>query len=142
MSLQHTPGANDRYEIVYLQPGTKLYHGSKAELIDRYPNRATGNWFSLDYTQSYLHAIDQLFPDLIESTSCDAFMNVYSVVEPIPLLRLTPENFIAYSLQMTGQRLIPFTGDDQEMSEELCRQIRDNRISVTGWIMYEDQMQV
>lgn len=127
------------FEIVTLQPGLKLYHGSKSETINSFLG---ATWFSLDYTQSYLHALDELFPDIETPTTCSAFMHVYELDQPLSLIRLNGSSFVQLGKLLTGRVLLPFGQDDYELSKELCHQLSMHDTPVSGWLLYSDQSQV
>ena len=127
-----------QFELIQLPPKTRLYHGSKHETIPAFTRPA---WFSLDYIQSSLHALDDLFPDIETQTSCSTFMHVFETVRPITLIRLTPTTFVHFSQALTGKLLLPFGRDDYEVSQVLCTMLQ-TQSHISGWVLYEDQRQV
>ena len=136
MSTSSTDLLVSQQEIVILPVGTTLYHGSKSETISSF---ASPTWFSLDHTQSYLHALDDMFPDIVTQTTCSAFMHVFRTTQPLSLIRLRPSTFIQFGKALTGKILLPFGRDDYILSSELCSSISS---STDGWLFYEDQRQV
>lgn len=128
------------HNIQVLNPSVILYHGSKTRLPTGYSENEQAAWFSLDYTQSLLHTINQYFPTRQVLTTCQSYMYKYEVIKPVRLLELTGENFPIISKALTGKALRPFTGDDYVLSKAICE--HRAQLGIDGWIFLDDQRQV
>lgn len=124
------------FRLITIDAPITLYHSTGRLLPQGYPTNPGGNWFSLDKEQSIYHIINKYFPIEDEYSTCEAYLYEYNLRHPIQLIELDGENFPTVAKYFLNRYLLPFTYDDVELAEALCK------AGISGWIFTDDQRQV